>query len=262
MSFNLGFLRKNIAIPAFFITWELVSLAGLVHPLFIPPLSQVLTTIWELTVSGEMIEHILISLSRAFGGFLIAVTLALPLGLLLGGWFRNLQTALEPLMEVAAQANPFILFHVIILFLGIGEATKVTIIAWICIWPIVFNTISGIRNIDPVLLKSARSFGLERTALFTKVILPVAAPSIFTGLRLSAGYAFFMLVVAEMMGSSSGLGWLVQTSQESYNVSRLFSAALVIALLGLLIDTLMQFIEKKVIVWQDTSILESPGYKS
>lgn len=256
MRFFVCFLRKNIAILIFLILWEVIPKLGLVDPSFVPPFSQVLATTWELIVSDNLIMHTLVSLGRALGGFIIAAIIAIPLGLLLGGWFPNLQLALEPLMDAFSQANPFILFHIILLFLGIGEATKIFIITWICIWPIMFSAISGIQNTDPVLLKSARSFNLGRWALFYKIVLPAAASSIFNGLRLSAGYSFFMLIAAEMMGASSGLGWLIISSQENFQMKWIFSAAMIITLLGLLIDSLMQFIEKRVIVWEETDAEE------
>ncbi len=243
-------LDNNIAILAFLLAWEFMSRIGLFNTMFIPPFSVVLATTWDLMVSGHLVQDILISLMRAIMGFLVAVIVAIPLGLLLGGWFKNTQSALEPLFEMAAQANPFILFHVIILFLGIGETTKITIIAWICIWPILFNTASGVRNVDAVLLKSALSFGLGKWVVFYKIVLPAAAPAIFTGLRLSAGYSFFLLIIAEMMGSNSGLGWFVLYSQENYNIQWIFSGAMLIGVLGLSIDLLVQYIEKKVIIWE------------
>lgn len=122
-----------------------------------------------------------------------------------------------------------------------------TIITWTCIWPIVFSTISGIQNANPYLLKAGRGFGLGRLKLFYKIVLPSTAPAIFVGLRLSAGYSFFMLIAAEMIGSSSGLGWLILNSQENYELLRIFSAAMVIAVLGLAVDISMEFAEKKII---------------
>ncbi len=243
-------LDNNIAILLFVLAWELISRMGLLNTMLVPPPSKVLVTTWNLLISGPLVQHILISLARSIAGFLVAAVVAIPLGFIMGGWFNNMQSALEPLFEMAAQANPFILFHVIILFLGIGEATKITIIAWICIWPILFNTASGVRNVDAALLKSALSFGLSKWAIFYKIVLPAAAPAIFTGLRLSAGYSFFLLIVAEMMGSSSGLGWFVLYSQENYNIEWIFSGAIVIGLLGLSIDLLIQYIEKRVIIWE------------
>lgn len=252
----LGFFNKYIAVILFLLLWELLPRLGWVNTLFIPPLSGVLSALWELTLSGELVRHTGLSLARALGGFFIALLAGLPLGLILGGWFRYLRLALEPLMDLFAQTNPVILFHIIMFFLGIGELPKVTIIAWLCVWPITFSTISGIQNIDRTLLKAASSFGLGRWTLFWKVVFPAAAPSIFTGMRLSVGYAFFMLIAAEMMGSSSGLGWLILTSQQNYNIARIFAGAAMIALLGFLSDLIMKYLQKKFIVWQDEASLD------
>lgn len=238
---------KYISVVVFVLLWEAAGRSGLVNPLFIPPFTEVLGKTRDMLVDGVLLKHMEISLFRASLGFLTAVVIGIPLGLLLGGWFKKLQLALGPLLEIFSQTNPFVLFHIIMLFLGIGEATKVSIIAWVCVWPIVFSTISGIQNANPCLLKAGRGFGLGRLALFYKVVLPGTAPAIFVGLRLSAGYSFFMLIAAEMMGSSSGLGWLILNSQENYDILRIFSAAMVIAILGLAVDTAMEFAEKKII---------------
>lgn len=240
---------NTIGIIIFILLWEIMARLGLLNPQFIPAFSKVILAIERLLVSGPLLMHIGISLQRALGGLAVAVVVGVPLGFIMGGWFRKIEMALAPLFEMAMQANPYILFHVIILFLGIGEAAKLAIITWVCIWPILLNTAAGVRNVDPVLLKTARSFGLERWALFYKIVLPATTPAIFTGLRLSAGYSFFLLIAAEMMGSSSGLGWFVLNSQENYNIEWIFSAAVVIALLSLFLDMIVKYIEKKIVVW-------------
>jgi len=224
------------------IAWEVLPRAGVINPLFIPPFSRVASALCSMIVNGQLPTHTLISLRRAMTGLLAGLIFGLPLGFLLGGWFPRTQEAVEPLMALFAQANPLILFHVVMLFLGVGEMTKTFIIGWLCLWPITFSTITGVKAADPLLLKTARSFGLGRLALFLRVTLPASAPSIFTGLRLSAGYAFIMLVAAEMMGASSGLGWLVIQFQESYDATHIFAAALVITLLAVGTDSLLKLL--------------------
>ncbi|MBJ6724318.1 ABC transporter permease [Geomesophilobacter sediminis] len=250
MKTDRSLLLQVLAALVFLALWEILPRAGIVDPLFIPPFSGVAGALRDLYASGELATHTRISLIRAGVGLLAAVLVGLPLGLLLGGWFPRLQTATEPLMELFAQANPVILAHIIIFFLGIGEVAKTFIIAWLCIWPVVFSTITGIRTVDASLLKAARSLGLGRWSLFTSVVLPGAAPSIFTGLRLSAGYAFIMLVASEMMGGSNGIGWLIVQSQESYHVTRIFAGATVITLLAVLADLLLKLIERLLVVWE------------
>lgn len=238
-------LKKTGVILLFLALWEILPATGILDPVFIPRFSAVIATIVDLFRTGELVQHTWISLIRAFTGLLTAVVIGLPLGLLLGGWFPRIQQASEPLMELFAQANPVILAHIIIFFLGIGESAKVFIIAWLCVWPITFSTINGIRTVDASLIKAARSLGLGRWQLFLKVILPSAAPSIFTGLRLSAGYAFIMLIASEMMGASSGLGWFVVQSQENYHVLRVFAGATVITFLAVLTDLLIKLMQNR-----------------
>jgi len=242
-------LAKALAILAFLALWELLPRIGMLNPLFVPPLSSVVTTLRDLYSNGELVKHTLVSLQRAIYGLLAGLLVGLPLGLLLGGWFPRIQQATEPLMELFAQANPVILAHIIIFFLGIGQSARIFIIGWLCIWPITFSTITGIRTVDKTLLKQARSFGLGRWRLFLRVILPAAAPSVFTGLRLATGYAFIMLIAAEMMGASDGLGWFVVQSQESYHITRIFAGATVITFLAVLSDALLRLVEKRVVVW-------------
>ncbi len=242
-------VRKAGVILLFLALWELAPLIGLVDPVFIPRFSGVVQTILELYKTGEFVQHTRISLLRAFTGLATAVVIGLPLGLLLGGWFPRIRQATEPLMELFAVANPVILAHIIIFFLGIGESAKTFIIAWLCVWPIIFSTITGIRTADESLLKAARSLGLGRWQLFRLVVLPSAAPSLFTGLRLAAGYAFIMLIAAEMMGAGSGLGWFVLQSQENYHVLRLFAGATVITFLAVLTDVSIKLLQNRFAFW-------------
>lgn len=230
--------------------WEILPRIGLIDPLFIPPPSQVVAAAVHLSHHGGLSHHILISLKRALGGLAAGMLIALPLGLALGGWFPRLTRALEPLMELFAQANPVLLFHIIILFLGIGESAKLFIITWLCLWPITFSIINGIRTVDPQILKVGRALGLGRLRLFGQVVMPSAAPHLFTGLRLAAGYAFIMLIAAEMMGAASGLGWLVIQNQESYHAPRIFAGAAIITALGITVDTLLKALERRVVAWQ------------
>lgn len=239
----MSFVKKYAAVIAFILMWELASRLGLVNPLFIPPFSGVLECIWELAADGVLLEHTLVSLQRAILGFAAAVAVSIPLGMLMAGWSRNIQLAVEPVVEVFSQTNPFILFHIILLFLGIGEVTKITVIAWTCTWPVAFSTYDGIRGIEPVVIQAAKAFGLKRRQLAIKILLPAAAPAIFTGIRMSAGYSFVLLIAAEMMGSSSGLGWLIINGQNAYQIKKVFAGVTVIAFFGLVIDLGLKALE-------------------
>lgn len=246
------FQKRVLLIVSLLLLWEIFPRIGIVDRLLIPPFSTILETSYNLFAHGDLWKHASISLKRALFGLFAAVFLGLPAGLLLGGWFPRLQHAVEPLMELFAQANPVILAHIIIFFLGVGEVARTFIIGWLCIWPIIFCAISGIHSVDQQLLKSARSFGLGRFRLFIQVVIPASAPSIFTGVRLAAGYSFIMLIASEMMGANTGLGYFIVMSQESYEVASVFAGTLIVTLLALVTDGLIRYAEKRVVIWDAT----------
>jgi len=230
--------------------WECCSRSRLVDPVFVPPPSRILVTVIQQWRVGELAQHTWLSTERAIGGFLAASVIGTLLGVAIGGGWPRLAAALEPMAELFAQANPVVLFHVVLLFLGIGESSKIFVIAWMCTWPIMWSAISGIRQADADLVRVARSFGVSGFELVTKCFIPAALPSILTGMRLSGGYAFIMLIATEMMGTSSGLGWFVVQSQESYHAERIFAGALIITVLALLLDWILKHLELGLVRWK------------
>jgi len=242
---------KSSAIVAFVLLWEAAPHLGLIDPIFIPPPSVVAVKIYQLLLSGELLVHIAASLQRVFLGFIIALMVALPLGFLIGGWFKTFETAIDPLLQVLGQANPFTLFPVFMALLGIGELSKIGIIYWVCQWPVLFNTVSGIKSVDPVYIKVGRSMGLTKFNLFKKVLLPAALPAIFTGIRMSAVFAFFMLIGAEMIGAHSGLGFLIIQSEAVFNMPKMYAAIVSVALLGIAINYVMLRLERKAMSWKE-----------
>lgn len=249
------FFNKYVLVIIFIAVWEISSRLNIVSPIFLPPFTKVMEVIIKMIKTGEFIVNFRISMFRAMSGFIIASLIGIPLGLLLGGWFKKIKLALDLLLEVCSQVNPFLMFHVIVLFLGIGEFSKISIIVWTCVWPIIFSTINGIANVNPELLKTGRTFGLGRVSLFLKIVLPATAPKVFNGLRLAAGYSLLMLTAAEMMGSKSGLGYLIINSQENFRITEMYAAVLIIALVALVVDYIMEVIEKKFVVFEDEGIM-------
>lgn len=234
----------------FFLAWEVLPRTGIIDGQFIPPLSKVLVELWKLAADGSLFLHIAASLQRTIIGLVLAVGLAVPLGFLLGGVFPALSRQLRPLFRVFGQINAFALLPIFILFFGIGEIAKVAIIFWSTVWPVLFTTIVGIRNIDPLYVKSARSFGADKFTIFSKVILPGAAPVIFTGIRTGATHAFLMLIAAEMIGAKAGLGWLVHNSEMNAIMPRLFAAMITIAVLGMIMNYLLVTLEETFVTWK------------
>lgn len=243
----------NISIITFLVLWEIAPRVNLVPETFISPLSVVLSTLWDLLATGVLLKHVWISLFRAVCGLILATLIGIPLGFLLGGWFRLFERVMTPVLRLLAEINPFSLFPVFIVLFGIGEISKITMIFWVCLWPILLNTLTGIQNVDGLLIKSARSLGVSGRQLFFKVILPAASPNIFHGVRTSCGVAFFMLIAAEMIGASSGLGWLVLNAQINYQIPKLFAATIMISALGLLLNYLFGILEEKLLSWKENT---------
>lgn len=242
-------LEKSLAIALFLLAWELAPRLGLVNRTFLPPFSEVIVEGVRFALTGELFVHIGVSLSRALGGFVLGVVTAVPLGILLA-WYAPLEKLFNPLLQLLRQTNPVSLFPVFILFFGVGYITKVAIIYWVVVWPILLSTMSGVKYVDPALVKYARSLALSDRALFIKVVVPSAIPSLITGMRLAATYSFLMLVISEMIGASSGLGFLVTNAQYVMTIHLLYVAVIVIALLGILANTLLVRLEERLTAWK------------
>lgn len=233
----------SLSVILFFLLWEIASDTGLVDPVLVSKPSSIFAAIFKLVQSGQLFIHLSITLKRAATGFFIAIFVAIPAGFILGGLFKGLEPILSPMLRLLEKINPFALFPLFIFIFGIGEVSKVVLIFWVAQWPILFNTIAGLRDIDPLLVKSARSMGASKTFVFFKVIVPSALPSIFTGIKVGAQIACFMVISAEMLGASKGLGWLTVTAQVTYQIPLLFGASICIAVLGVVINELFAWLE-------------------
>jgi NitT/TauT family transport system permease protein len=233
--------------------WEILPATGVVNPHFLTPFSEVLKAIRELVATNQLQGHILISLKRIVMGLSVSIAIGAPLGLLMG-WFGKFEKIVDAPLQAGRQISAFALFPVFILFFGIGELSKAIIIFWASLWPILLNTIEGVKNIDPLLVMSARSMGASRMKLLFKLIIPAAAPSIFTGVRLGASYAFMVLVAAEMVGANSGLGFLVLNSQETFRIPEMYAGIITLCLFGLMINNLLLFLEKRATKWKQVRV--------
>ena len=238
-------------IAALIILWELAPRLGWLDSQFFPAPSVIMAEALKLAADGTLIVHVAVSLKRTLQGLLCAIVIAVPLGFVLGGWFPRLTRFLSPLLKLLGQINAFSLFPLFVLFFGIGELAKFSIIFWSCIWPVLFTTIAGVQGVEPLFVKVARSMGSGRLVLFARVLLPGALPSIFTGIRIGATVAFLMLIAAEMIGASTGLGWLIHNSNVNYIIPRLYLAAVLIALLGMALNYVLYWLERHLLRWKE-----------
>jgi NitT/TauT family transport system permease protein len=243
--------RSSVAIAALLAAWETLPRVGAVDPVFLPPFSQVLRAWYDLLLSGELGDHISASLTRSLTGFGLAIAIAIPLGLLIG-WYTTLAELLNPLLEVFRNTAALALLPVFVLILGLGETSKIALVLYACSWPLLLNTISGVRSVDPLLIKSARSMGLSQLRLFQKVILPAAVPTIFTGIRLAGAYSILILIAAEMVGAKAGLGYLINYAQYNFAIPDMYAGIITISAIGLVFNQILVYLERRFSTWRTT----------
>ncbi|MEV6397928.1 ABC transporter permease [Streptomyces sp. NPDC051907] len=245
----LAVLTRTAAIAVLLGVWEAAPRLGLVDQTFLPPFSEVAVAWWELLLDGELAEHAQASLVRSLSGFGLAVVVAVPLGLLIG-WYRPVADLLGPLLEVFRNTAALALLPVFVLLLGIGETSKISIVLYACTWPILLNTISAVRSVDPTLLRLAKSMDLPAPRIFQKVILPASAPTVFTGIRLAGAVAILVLVAAEMVGAKAGLGYLVNASQFNFAIPEMYAGIITISAIGVAFNQLLVALERRFTSWR------------
>lgn len=245
--FSSGF-EKSIAIIAFLALWEAVPRLGIVDSAFLPAFSQVIVTGVDFALKGQLWPHVEVSILRALGGFALGVVTGVPAGIVLG-WYPAVERYLNPLLQLLRQVNPVSLLPVFILFFGLGYFTKVALIYWVVVWPILLGAMSGVRYVDPALIKYGRSLALSDWKLFSRIVVPSSIPSIVTGMRLAVTYSFLMLVVSEMVGANSGLGYLVVNSQYLMSIDLLYVGVIILALLGVIANYLLVWLERSLTSW-------------
>ncbi|GAB2639044.1 ABC transporter permease [Nocardia goodfellowii] len=241
--------KPFLAIAAFLLLWQFAPAAGLVDEVFLPPFTVVAEAFVDLVRSGEMWNHVSTSLGRSVTGFGIALVIAVPLGIAIA-WYKPVSELLNPILELFRNTAALALLPVFVLILGIGETSKVALVVYASSFPILLNTITGVRTVDPLLVKSAVSLGLRPIRLFQKVILPAAIPSIFTGLRMAAASSILVLLAAEMVGARAGLGYLITAAQQNFQIPNMYAGILAISLLGLTFNGVLVTLERRFSRWR------------
>ncbi len=236
---------------AFCLLWEMAPRLGWMNPIFFPPLTVVLQALWDLAVSGTLAEHIAISFQRAGIGFALAVVVALPLGALMGR-YSAFERATDFLIQTLRNTSQFALLPVFVLLLGIGEASKIAITFYAAVFFLLINTIVGVKAVDPLLLKAARSMGTSDWHLFRKVIFPSAIPSIVAGARLGIKASLFSVIAAEMLAARSGIGFLIQNASLMLKSAEMYAGILTLTTIGLALNYALVWIERRATHWRAT----------
>ncbi|MGB9979184.1 ABC transporter permease [Methanobacterium sp.] len=255
----IGYLKdlshKWAAIIVFLILWEILPTIGVVDQTLIPSLSTIAMVLWDPIIAGTLPKNTVISMVRMLLGWSIALIVAIPLGYLLGGFFEDFEKAVEPLLQLLGQLNPWSFFHLAIVFLGIGEISIVAAVFYISLWPVLYNTIIGVKNVNYVFVKIARAAGMEKFEIFWKVQLHASLPVVFAGMRLGALLAFLMVMGAEMMGASDGLGHMIMIDQMYGLIPQMWIGIVAMALLGIAFDYILLQFERYFTSWKEETII-------
>jgi ABC-type nitrate/sulfonate/bicarbonate transport system permease component len=230
------------------LAWELAAWADFLNPLIVPPLSRILGVFWNLLWSGQIPMQILLSMKRAAMGYLLAAAIFIPLGVLMG-LSQRVHRALEVIVEMVRPVPPPVMIPVALLFFGLEDEMKIFVIFFSCAWPILLNTIDGVRNIDWVLLNTAKTFRLSRGQTIRRIILPAASPQIMTGLRVSLPIMLILVVISEMVGSTDGIGYFILDAQRRFRVAQMYAGMLALAILGYTLNQLFNLLQRRLLSW-------------
>jgi NitT/TauT family transport system permease protein len=222
-----------IALAVWWLAMTLLTEPGTIQARLAP--GDALSTLWRLIIEGDLTEHVLASTRRIITGLLLAAAIAIPLGLLLGNAPRVARTS-GGIFGVLRNISPLAWTPIAIIFLGVGDAPVVFLIAIGATWPIMMNTQAGVANLDPTWLRVSGSLGATRLETLRHVTWPGVRPNVLTGVRVATGLAWVILVPAEMLGVDSGLGYFILDSRDRFAYDELIAAIIAIGLLGLFID--------------------------
>jgi len=251
-----AFLRRReprglrmVALLGLLVAWEALARTGHVPVLFLPSPLGVLAEGWDMLRSGELLGHLAASLHRLVLGFVLGAAAGIVVGVAVGV-FAVADAVGTPLLAATFPIPKIALLPLLILWLGLGEPSKVAVIALGVFFPMAINTFVGVRQADPLLLRAAVSFGARRWSIIRKVVLPSALPMIFAGLRLGAGTALLLLVAAEMIAVESGIGFLVLHAGNIMQTTKLMVGIVVLSLLGVLSHWALGRLERIAIPWR------------
>jgi len=221
---------------------------GEADPIILPSPSTIAVTFVAMLISGELAFHAVNSIARLAIGYSLAAVTGITLGLLVG-WFRVANDFFTPLIELTRPISPIALIPLAILWFGIGLGSKVFVITMATFFPILLNTIAGVKNTDQLMIRAARSLGAGHIRLLLTVSIPSAAPFIHTGLRIALSIGFIVIIASEMVAAQNGLGWLILDSERVYRTDIVFVGIIAISCLGFVADYGMRVLGRVLFPW-------------
>lgn len=230
--------------------WQVASAAGWVNPYLLPSPVKVAAAILDAGARGELARHVGASLIRVGEGFAISVALALPLAVL-AAFAPRVMAAFNPLLTFLRNVPPLALIPVLILWFGLGEASKLALIVLTSFFPVFMGAVTGLGGVDPRLMEMGRSLGFSRLRILQRIQFPESVPSLLNGLRLGLGYSWRAIIGAEMVAAASGLGYWILDAEEMARVDVVFAGIVVIGVLGILLDRAAYLAASRLLPWVD-----------
>jgi len=245
-------LKQNslaLVIPVLIVLfWEGAGRAGMISATFLPKPSAIFEVLIELLSSGELLHHLGVSMVRVAEGFIIGATLGVLVGIQMA-LVKNLRTAVSLIFGLLRPVPVIAWIPLLILWMGIDEGSKITVIAIGSFWTVLVNVVEGIRSVDKKYLEVATILEKNRKTLITKVILPAALPAIFTGVRVGIDVAWRSVVAAELIAASSGIGYMIMYARELSQIDVVLIGVLSIGVTGIIIEQLLKILEKRLLRW-------------
>ncbi|WP_398480199.1 ABC transporter permease [Tardiphaga sp.] len=229
--------------------WEICARTGLIDVRFFPAPSNVIRHLVEMIGSGDLWRHLAASLYRLVVGFFVGCIPAIVIGLAIG-LYRPVRAAFDPLISATYPIPKSSLLPLILLIFGLGESSKIAMVAIGVFYPVVINTAAGVRQIAPIFLDVGQNFGASRFNMFRTVALPGALPMIMTGVKLGAGMGLVLIAIAEMVGAKSGLGYMIWNAWELFDVQTMYVGLFVIAIIGFLLNAGFDMLERVIVPWR------------
>jgi ABC-type nitrate/sulfonate/bicarbonate transport system permease component len=235
--------------------WEAFAQVKVIDTRFFPAPSSIFVSLFHMMLpspqfpTGELWFHLFVSLERIATGFLLGAVPGIVVGIAMG-LFGPIRALIQPLVDATFPIPKVSLLPLFIMIFGIGEESKYAIIATAVIYLVLINTVSGVRNIDRIYIDVGKNFHASRLMMFTDVALPGALPQIVAGVKLGSGVALLILVTAESLAAKSGLGYLIWTSWQVFQVEKMYVGLLVIALVGFALAILLNWVERRLVPWK------------
>ena len=228
--------------------WEVAARFGLINILLLPPPSKAFADLIVLVSSGYLWKALYASLFRVVCGFALAVTVGVCLGIAMAR-MRLINDFFDPLVELLRPISPLALFPLAILWFGIGDGSKIFVIALAASFPVILNAYAGARSIDTNLIRASRSLGATELEIFKGIVLPASLPYIFTGVRLAWGISLIVIIAAEMVGATVGMGYMVLEAQQTFRTERVFAGIFVIGVIGFATDLGFRRLRQWLLPW-------------